>query len=143
RQSSWGALCGPGLSRGRTPSSSGGGAFGVLTDARERRIRDRAVVVDRRLKRGQPGRRLHGRLPRVDEPDAVAGLSEVEAGRRRRGLAHPRERSRDGTRVAEVVAHQPLDALLWERAGVTEDIGRALLQLMRQLVVIPLALEME
>jgi transcriptional regulator with XRE-family HTH domain len=80
------------------------------------------------------------RLPDVDEADAVVRSSKVEADRRRRGLAHPRQRTRDNPRVAKVVAHQPFDALLWECARVAEDlcqrhslqlIGRA--QEMRQL----------
>ena len=129
--------------RGRRKEVFDAEPLGVLADEGERRVGDGALVVDGRLKRGEPRGGLDGGLPHVDEPDAVARAPEVEAGRHRRGLAHPRQRAHDDARVAEVVAHQPLDALLRKRAGIAEDVGGMFLQRMRQLVVVAFALEVK
>ena len=49
----------------------------------------------------------------------------------------------DDPRVAEVVAHQPLDALLRQRARVAEDVGRRFLQRMAEHVRVPLRLQVQ
>ena len=45
--------------------------------------------------------------------------------------------------MAEVVAHEALDALTRRRAAVAQDLGGALLQLMAEDVVVTLGLEMQ
>ena len=59
--------------------------LGVLTDAGESGIGDRAFDVDRRLKCSKPRGGLDGSLTDVNEADAVTRLAQVEADRRRRG----------------------------------------------------------
>ena len=110
-------------------------AFGVLPDERERRVGHIAA-----WHRSPPG------TPRATSPAAPR-----PAGRRRRRCRRPSvrgweptgvgavfriqlKRARDDPRVAEVVAHQPLDALLRKRARVPEDVGGLFLQRVAELV---------
>ena len=59
------------------------------------------------------------------------------------GLARPGEGAGDDARVPEIVAHQALDALLRQGAGVTEDFSRLFLQRVEQLVLIAFAFEVQ
>ncbi len=97
----------------------------------------------RRLEQREPGLRTLGRLARVDEADAVGGADQIAADRRRRRPQRPAQRAVDGARVAEVVAHEALDALARRRAGVAQHVGGALLQLVAEDVVVPLRLEVQ
>ena len=119
-------------------------AFDVLPDERERRVGD--VAAARRSPPGRPratspaaprpaGRR-RSRCRRVSvrgwEPTGVGAVFRIQL-----------KRARDDPRVAEVVAHQPLDALLRKRARVPEDLGGLFLQRVAELVRVPLRLEVE
>ena len=118
-------------------------AIDVLLDARQRFLGDLGAGVDRRLERADPRRRVARRLDRVEEADAVARQPEVRPDRHRRRLPRPLERARDDAGVAEVVAHQPLDALARLGARVAEQIRRPLLHLVAEHVLVALGLEVQ
>ena len=115
----------------------------MLLDARERFFGDLGAGVDRRLERADPRRRIARRLDRIQEPDAVARKPEIGADRDRSRPACPLERPAHGARVPEVIAHQPLDALLRLRAGIPEDVGGLLLELVAEHVLVAARFEMQ
>ncbi len=114
-------------------------ALDALLDPRQRFVRDRRAGVDGGLKQRQPAFRLDARPIRVDEPDAIARLHEIDGHRHGRGLLHPSKRSADRARVTEVVAHQALDPLP-RRALVSHPLGGLLLSLVGQLVPVAFVL---
>ncbi len=113
----------------------------VLLDQRQRFIGDLGLVVDRGLKRVNPRVRLPRGALRVHEPDAVPRPDEIHADGRRRRLTRPVERAAHESRVPEIVAHEALDALLWLRAGVSEELRRLLLQLVAEDVLVALSFQ--
>ena len=84
----------------------------------------------------QPGVGLPRGLDRIDEADAAAEQAEVRADRRRREVPDPLQRAARRPGVAEIVAHQPLDLLLRLGAGVSERLGRLLLKLVAEHVLV-------
>ena len=112
-------------------------AIDVLLDAGQRFLGDFGAGVDRRLKRADPRRR-----------DCAPPGSDRESGCRRARvprfgptgtgavLRRPVERSADDPRVAEVVAHQPLDALTRLGARIAQQVRGPLLHLVAEDVLV-------
>ena len=120
-----------------------GEALRVLLNARERVVGDGGAAVDRRLERREPGVRLVRGRARIDEPDAVAGFHQVGPDRHRRHAADPLQPPGDASGMTEVIAHQPLDARLGQRARIRQHAGRLLLHRVAQHVLVPPALEVQ
>ena len=78
----------------------------------------------------------------VDEANPVTRLDEIVRHRHGGVLADPAERSADGARVTEVVAHQVFD-LLTRRAGVAHHLGGVFLHLVIQDVLVALVLQVQ
>ena len=115
----------------------------VLLNQRQRFVRDRHVVRERRLKGADPGVGLARRALLVDEADTGGRADEIDTDRNGSRLAHPFERSIDEARVSEVLAHQPFDALLRLRPRAIQGLRRVLLELVGQHVVVPFPLQMQ
>ncbi len=113
--------------------------------ANDRRARRQAWARDDqgRLEQGQPRLGSFCRLAVVDEADAINAPHEVAPDRQWRGLQRKPERSVDGSRMAEVVAHEALDALTRRAAGVAEPLRDPLLHFVAEDVVVAPGLEVQ
>jgi len=113
----------------------------VLTEDVERLVGHGRLRVDRRLERGEPGRRLDRRFARVDEAHAVVGAPQIRRQRHGGGPPGAIEHAGHGPGVPEVIRHQRFHALPGRPAGIVELDGELLLELVPEHVVVAAAFQ--
>ena len=126
-------------------------ALDVLLDAGQRLLGDGAAVRQRDPEEFEPERRARRRAGQIQEAHALGGDLEVppdmardtHPALRRGGATDPDERPRRRPRVAEVLPHQRLDALLRLPALAAEHLGDFFLQLVGQQVDVAAAFEVQ
>ena len=114
--------------------------FLLALDERQRIVRHRHALIDRRLERREPRRRVAGGGNRVREADAVGCQQQAlpqrarrhRRSRRARGPPDPGQGLGHGPRVPEVLAHQRLDPWLRLGARIAEPPGDLLLERLGQ-----------